>query len=192
MTGFTRDAAWNIVCKYVEGEGLKRHMLAVEAAMRYYASIFGEDLDEWGIPGLLHDFDCEIHPSIESHAGLGASILLDCGVPKDMVQTILSHAPHTGVRRESLRDRALYACDELTGLITAVTLVRPSKSIVDLKVKSVRKKWKDKAFASGVNRVDIESAVMDLGVELWTHVANVIEAMCSIAPELGLEGTEKS
>ena len=192
MTGFTRDAAWNIVCKYVEGEGLKRHMLAVEAAMRYYASIFGEDLDEWGIPGLLHDFDWEIHPSIESHPALGASILLDCGVPQDMVQTILSHAPHTGVRRESLRDRALYACDELTGLITAVTLVRPSKSIVDLKVKSVRKKWKDKAFASGVNRVDIESAVMDLGVELWTHVANVIEAMCSIAPELGLEGTEKS
>ena len=192
MTGFTRDAAWNIVCKYVESEGLKRHMLAVEAAMRYYASVFGEDLDEWGIPGLLHDFDWEIHPSIESHPALGASILLDCGVPKDMVQTILSHAPHTGVRRESLRDRALYACDELTGLITAVKLVRPSKSIVDLKVKSVRKKWKDKAFASGVNRVDIESAVMDLGVELWTHVANVIEAMCSIAPELGLEGTEKS
>ena len=192
MTGFTRDAAWNIVCKFVEGERLKRHMLAVEAAMRYYASIFGEDLDEWGIPGLLHDFDWEIHPSLETHPAHGASILLDCGVPKDMVRTILSHAPHTGVRRESLRDRALYACDELTGLITAVTLVRPSKSIVDLKVKSVRKKWKDKAFASGVNRLDIESAVMDLGIDLWEHVANVIEAMCSIASELGLEGTEKS
>ena len=192
MTEITRDAAWDIVCKYVQGEGLKRHMLAVEAAMRYYASIFGEDLDEWGIPGLLHDFDWEIHPSLESHPALGGSILLDCGVPKDMVQTILSHASHTGVRRESLRDRALYACDELTGLITAVTLVRPSKSIVDLKVKSVRKKWKDKAFASGVNRVDIESAAMELGVELWVHVANVIEAMCSVASELGLEGTKQS
>ena len=192
MTGITRDAAWDIVCRYVEGEGLKRHMLAVEAAMRYYASVFGEDLDEWGIPGLLHDFDWEIHPSLESHPALGGSILLDCGVPKDMVQTILSHASHTGVRRESLRDRALYACDELTGLITAVTLVRPSKSIVDLKVKSVRKKWKDKAFASGVNRVDIESAAMELGIELWAHVANVIEAMCSVASELGLEGTEQS
>ena len=190
MTGFTRDAAWNIVCKYVESEGLKRHMLAVEAAMRYYASVFGEDLDEWGIPGLLHDFDWEIHPSIESHPALGASILLDCGVPKDMVQTILSHAPHTGVRRESLRDRALYACDELTGLITAVTLVRPSKSIVDLKVKSVRKKWKNTAFASGVNRVEIESGAADLGVEFWTHIGNVIEALRSVASVLGLEGTE--
>jgi predicted hydrolase (HD superfamily) len=192
MTGITRDEAWDIVCKYVDGQGLRRHMLAVEAAMRYYASIFGEDLDEWGIPGLLHDFDWEIHPSLETHPAHGASILLDCGVPKDMVRTILSHAPHTGVRRESLRDRALYACDELTGLITAVTLVRPSKSISDLKVKSVRKKWKNAAFASGVNRAEIESGAMDLGVELWVHIANVIEAMRSVASELGLEGTEQN
>ena len=190
MSGITRDAAWDIVCKYVEGVGLRRHMLAVEAAMRYYASIFGEDLDEWGIPGLLHDFDWEIHPSFEGHPALGSAILLDNGLSEDIVQTILSHAPHTGVKRTSLRDRALYACDELTGLITAVTLVRPSKSISDLKVKSVRKKWRDKAFASGVNRLDIERAALDLGVELWTHVANVIEAMRSVASELGLEGTK--
>ncbi len=188
MTGITRDMAWNIVCKYVEGIGLRRHMLAVEAAMRYYASIFGEDMDEWGIPGLLHDFDWEIHPTLEGHPLLGSEILMDNGVSEDIVQTILSHAPHTGVVRTTSRDRALYACDELTGLITAVTLVRPSKSINDLKVKSVRKKWKDKTFASGVDRLEIERATSDLGVELWTHVSNVIEAMRSVASELGLEG----
>jgi predicted hydrolase (HD superfamily) len=191
MTGITRDMAWNIVCKYVEGIGLRRHMLAVEATMRYYASIFGEDMDEWGIPGLLHDFDWEIHPTLEGHPLLGSAILIDKGVPEDIVQTILSHAPHTGVVRTTPRDRALYACDELTGLITAVTLVRPSKSINDLKVKSVCKKWKDKTFASGVDRLEIERATSDLDVELWTHVSNVIEAMRSVASELGLEGEKQ-
>ena len=183
-----REQAWQIVCEFVQSDNLRKHMLAVEASMRHYARVHGEDEESWGIPGLLHDFDWEIHPTLEGHPVLGSAILMDNGVPEDIVQTILSHAPHTGVVRSTPRDRALYACDELTGLITAVTLVRPSKSINDLKVKSVRKKWKDKAFASGVDRLEIERATSDLDVELWTHVSNVIEAMRSVAPELGLEG----
>ena len=186
MSKISRDEAWNIVCQYVQGLSLRRHMLAVEASMRYYASLFGEDLDEWGIPGLLHDFDWEIHPSEEGHPVKGASILRDLNVSDDVIQTILSHAPHTGVRPITLRDKTLYACDELTGLISAVALVRPSRSLIDLKVKSVRKKWKDKRFASGVDRVEIENASMDLGLELWEHVSNVLEAMKSIANDLGL------
>ena len=181
-----RQKAWGIVCEFVRSDSLRKHMLAVEASMRYYARLYSEDENSWAIPGLLHDFDWEIHPSLEQHPKLGADILRERAVPEDVIQCILSHAPYVGVPRETLRDRALYACDELTGLVTAVTLVRPSKSIYDLNVKSVRKKWKDKAFASGVDRLDIERAALDLDVELWTHVSNVIEAMRSVAFELGL------
>ncbi len=185
-----RQYAWQIVCEFVQSENLRKHMLAVEASMRHYACLYGEDPDSWALPGLLHDFDWEIHPSLEQHPQLGAPILRDREVAEDIIQCILSHAPHTGVPRASMRDRALYACDELTGLITAVTLVRPSKSIHELKLKSVRKKWKDKAFAAGVIRADIEQGARELGVELWVHVQNVIDAMGSVASELGLDGAE--
>ena len=183
-----RELAWQIVCEFVQSKNLRKHMLAVEASMRHYARLYGQEEDSWAIPGLLHDFDWEIHPSLEQHPQLGARILRNRAVPEDVVQCILSHAPHTGVPRASLRDRALYACDELTGLITAVTLVRPSKSLHDVKVKSVRKKWKDKAFAAGVIRGDIELGAQELGVNLWIHVQNVIDAMRLVATELGLDG----
>ncbi len=189
-TAFGREDAWKIVCEYVQSENLRKHMLAVEAAMRHYADLYGEDAESWALPGLLHDFDWEIHPSLEQHPQLGAQILRDRGVEEGVIRCILSHAPHTGVPRAGLRDRALFACDELTGLITAVTLVRPSKSLHDVKVKSVRKKWKDKSFAAGVVRADIEQGARELGVELWAHVRNVIDAMRSVASELGLRGAE--
>ena len=185
-----RDEAWDIVCEYVQSESLRRHMLAVEASMRFYARLYSEDEEKWAIPGLLHDFDWEIHPSLEDHPKLGADILRERGIPEDVIRCILSHAPYVGVPREALRDRVLYACDELTGLITAVTLVRPSKSIYDLKVKSVRKKWKEKRFAVGVIRSDIELGAEEIGIDLWVHVQNVIDAMRLVASELGLAGTD--
>jgi putative nucleotidyltransferase with HDIG domain len=163
-------------------------MLAVEAAMRTYAKHFGEDPEVWGLAGLLHDFDWEIHPSLEGHPQKGASILRERGVPEGIIRCIQSHADHTGVPRESLMQKSLYACDEITGLITAVALVRPSKSLHDLKVRSVRKKWKDARFAANVDREQIERAAEDLDVDLWEHVQRVIKAMRGIAPQLGLEG----
>src|SRR4030042_5711772 len=145
-----RTEALQIVHDYVKNENLVRHMLAVEAAMRFYAEKYGEDQETWGIVGLLHDFDWEIHPTLEKHPQDGAPILRARGVPEDIIQSVLSHAEHTGVPRTALRDRALFACDEVTGLIAAVALVRPSRSLADLTPPSVRKKWKDRAFAAGV------------------------------------------
>ncbi len=186
---FNRDDAWNIVSEFVEGQNLRRHMLSVEAAMRAYADHFDENADDWGVVGLLHDFDWEIHPNLDEHPMQGAPILRERGVPEDVILSILSHAERTGVPRETLRDKALYAVDELTGLIYAAALVRPSKDIRDMKVKSVRKKWKDKSFAAGANRQDIEEGCVDLGVDLWElHVPLVLKAMQGIAPELGLDG----
>ena len=183
----TRKEALEIVQKYVKNQNLIRHMLAVEAAMRFYAEKYGEDADIWGITGLLHDFDWEIHPTLEKHPQEGAPILREEGVPEVVVQAILSHADHTGVPRQSLMEKGLYACDEITGLIVAVALVRPSRSLQDLKVKSVKKKWKDRSFAAGANRQEIAESTEAFGVELWEHVGNVIQAMQSVAPELGLE-----
>jgi putative nucleotidyltransferase with HDIG domain len=183
-----RTQALSIVYKYIQNEGLIHHMLAVEAALRAYAVKFGEDPDEWGLAGLLHDFDWEIHPDLERHPQAGAPILRELGVPENIVRCILSHADHTGVPRSTRMDRALMACDEITGLITAVALVRPSRSLHDLKVKSVRKKWKDLRFAAAVDRAEIERAVQDLGVDLWEHVEQVIQAMRSISDELDLSG----
>ncbi|NPA26004.1 MAG: HDIG domain-containing protein [Chloroflexi bacterium] len=186
----TRDEALAIVHEFVKSESLRRHMLAVEACMRYYAEKLGEDVETWGITGLLHDFDWEIHPNMEEHPIKGAAILRERGVPETIVRAILAHAPErTGVQPQTRMEKALRACDEITGLITAVALVRPSKSLHDLKVKSVKKKWKDKSFAAGVNRAEVEEAVADFGVDLWEHVGNVIEAMRRIAPELGLDGS---
>jgi putative nucleotidyltransferase with HDIG domain len=184
-----RSEALALVREYVKNENLVRHMLAVEAAMRLYAEKFGEDADTWGITGLLHDFDWEIHPTLEQHPQAGAPILRQRGVDELIVRGILSHADHTGVPRLSRMERALLACDEITGLITAVALVRPSRSLYDLEAQSVKKKWKDKAFAAGANREEIERATQDFGVELWEHVGNVIQAMRRIAPELGLDGS---
>jgi len=183
-----RDEALKIVHEYVKNENLIHHMLAVEAAMRFYARKFGEDEDLWGIAALLHDFDWEIHPTLEDHPLAGAPILKEKGVPEVIIRAILSHADHTGVPRQSLMERALFACDEITGLITAVALVRPSKSIHDVKVKSVKKKWKDKSFAAGANRADIAKGAEELGIDLWEHTENVLTAMQSVAGDLGLEG----
>lgn len=183
-----RSSALAIVQEYVKNDNLIRHMLSVEAAMRFYAEKFDQDVEKWGLVGLLHDFDWEIHPNLDEHPQAGAPILRQKGVPEEVIRAILSHAERTGVARESLMEKALYACDEITGLIVAVALVRPSRSLYDLKVKSVKKKWKDRAFAAGANRAEIEDAVQDFGIELWEHVANVIEAMRRIAPDLGLAG----
>ncbi|NIM93941.1 MAG: HDIG domain-containing protein [Anaerolineales bacterium] len=187
-----REDALDIVNEFVSNQNLLRHMLAVEAAMEDYAGIYGEDPEEWGILGLLHDFDWEIHPTMDSHPQDGAPILLEKGVPESIIRAILSHADHTGVPRESRMEQALFACDEITGLITAVALVRPSRSVHDVKVKSVKKKWKDQRFAANVNREDIERGAEELGVDLWEHVGRVIHSMQRIAPDLGLEGTNSS
>jgi putative nucleotidyltransferase with HDIG domain len=184
-----RDQALAIVREHVAQESLIHHMLAVEVAMRAYAPDFGGDPEEWGIAGLLHDFDWEIHPTLEQHPQAGAPILRDRQVPEPIVRCILSHADHTGVARETPMEKALYACDEITGLITAVALVRPSRSLHDLTTRSVRKKWSDLRFAAAIDRSQIERATAELGVDLWVHVDRVITAMRSIAPQLGLAGS---
>jgi len=183
-----RDEALSLVHEYVKNENLIKHMLSVEAAMRFYAEKFGEDGEKWGITGLLHDFDWEIHPTLEEHPLAGQPLLREHGVPDEIIRAIMSHADHTGVPRETQMEKALYACDEVTGLVTAVALVRPSRSLLDLEASSVKKKWKDKAFAAGANREEIQKAATEFGIELWEHVGNVIQAMRSIAPVLGLVG----
>ena len=172
---------------------LRRHMLAVEAAMRAYATHFGEDVERWGLAGLLHDFDYERFPNDAQaadaeHPSEGVRHLRTLGYPEDLCQAILGHAPFTGVARETQMAKALFAVDELCGLITAAALVRPSKSVLDLEASSVRKKLKDKAFARGVSREDVVNGAAELGVELEAHIAFVIEAMRRIAPTLGLAG----
>ena len=181
-----RQEALDIVNEFVKNQSLVRHMLAVEAAMRYYARKYDEDEELWGVVGLLHDFDWEIHPTLEDHPQKGVPILRERGVPENICRAVLSHAEHTGTPRESLLEKALFACDEITGLITAVALIRPSKSLDDLAVKSVKKKWKDKAFAAGANREEIAQGTEEFGIELWEHVGNVIEAMREIGTDLGL------
>lgn len=184
-----RDQAWAIVCEFVQSDSLRKHMLSVEFAMRAYAEHYGEDADSWGLVGLLHDFDWEIHPSLEQHPIEGAPILRERGLDEEDIRTILSHGPLAADDRTTLRDKALFAVDELTGLITAVTLVRPSKNIADVAVKSIRKKWKDKTFAAGVNREDIEQGAATLDVDLWEfHVPLVLKAMQAHAGALGLNG----
>lgn len=182
----TRDEALMIVREFVKNENLVKHMLAVEAAMAAYAKKFGEDEDRWRVTGLLHDFDYEIHPTLDKHPHKGSAILRERGVGEEMIRTILSHADHTGVPREKLIDKALHACDDLTGLIVAVALVHPNKKLSEVSVESIKKKWKDKAFARGVNREEAEEAAQDLGVDLWDHVQTVLEAMKTVATDLGL------
>lgn len=184
-----RDQALAIVHEHVANTSLVNHMLAVEAAMRAYALDHGGNPEEWGLAGLLHDFDWEIHPTLEQHPQAGAPMLRARGVPEPVVRCILSHAEHTGVPRLTPMEKALYACDEITGLITAVALVRPSRALHDLTARSVRKKWGDLRFAAAIDRGQIERAAADLGVELWGHVDRVIAAMRTIAPQLGLDGS---
>lgn len=187
----TREEAWNLLCEYTKSENLRKHALAVEAAMRAYARRFGEDEELWGVVGLIHDFDYEQHPTAEEHPMAGAQILRERGWPEEVVRAVLAHAPYTGVPRDTLMAKTLFAVDELTGLIVAVALVRPTKSILDVKVKSVKKKWKDKSFAAGVNRADIELGAQELGVDLSEHIGVVLEAMQGIADELGLRGSRE-
>jgi putative nucleotidyltransferase with HDIG domain len=189
----TRVEAWELVNEYTTNQNLVRHMLAVEAAMRAYARKFGEDEDSWGIVGLIHDFDYERHPdlSVEGHPVVGARVLREKGWPEEQVRAILAHAgEYTGVQPESPAEKALVAVDELTGFLVAVALVRPSKDIRDItQIQSVKKKWKDRAFAAAVNREEIEHACQELGVDLWTeHVPLVLAAMQEIASQLGLDG----
>ena len=186
-----RSVAWDLLCEYTRSESLRHHMLAVEAAMRAYARRFGEDEDVWGMVGLLHDFDYERYPDVttDGHPNAGAPILRQRGFDESLVRAALSHATEvTGVERRSRMEHSLFAVDELTGLISAVALVRPSKDIRDVTVKSVKNKWKDKSFAAGVNRQDIEAGAAALGVELWEHVGVVLKAMQAIASELELDG----
>jgi putative nucleotidyltransferase with HDIG domain len=189
----TREEAWQLVTEYTQNQNLVRHMLAVEAAMRAYADRYDADRDLWGLVGLIHDFDYERYPdlSVEGHPVVGARILRERGWPEEIVRAVLAHAgEYTGVQPESTMEKALVAVDELTGLLVAVALVRPTKDIRDItKIRSVKKKWKDRAFAAAVNREEIEHACESLGVDLWTeHVPLVLEAMKGIAPELGLDG----
>jgi putative nucleotidyltransferase with HDIG domain len=188
----TREDALQLVTEFTFNPNLVKHMLAVEAAMRAYARRFGENEELWATVGLVHDFDYEQNPdlSVEGHPVTGSKIMRERDWPEEIIRAVLSHASeYTGVPRETQMEKALYAVDELTGLITAVALVRPSKSIHDVKLRSVRKKWKDKAFAAGVDRQEVEKAADDLGIELWEHVGIVLEAMQGIAGELGLDGT---
>lgn len=183
----TREQALTLMHQHVQSESLRRHMYSVEAACRAYARRWNEDEDLYGLAGLLHDFDYEEHP--DQHPLAGEPVLREHGYPEAVIRAILSHyASRTGVHPESKLERTLHACDEITGLVTAAALVRPSRSVMDLEAKSVLKKMKDRAFAAGVDRDDVRGAAEDLGVELAEHVQFVIEAMRTVAPELGLAG----
>jgi putative nucleotidyltransferase with HDIG domain len=182
----SRDEAMALLTEYTQNENLVKHALSVEAAMRHYARILGADPDVWGVVGLLHDFDYDRYPSLEDHPFKGAEILRARGYDETLIRAILSHADHTHVPRETPMERALFAVDELCGLITAVALVRPSKKIEDVEPRSVRKKMKDKAFARTVNRDDIRRGAEGIGVDLDTHIRNVIDAMAGVSDQLGL------
>ncbi len=187
-----RDDAWILVTEWTPSDSLRKHMLSVEAGMRAYARRFGEDEEKWATVGLLHDFDYERYPdvAVEGHPVVGSRLLRERGWPDEIIHCILSHATEvTGVERRTLMEKALFAVDELTGLITAVALVRPSKNLADVSVPSVKKKWKDKAFAAGVHREEIEQAAADLGVPLDEHIGVVLAAMQAVAPRLGLDGS---
>lgn len=191
-----RPAAWQIVQQHIQAAGLRRHMLSVEAAMRWYAEKLDQDPESWGMAGLLHDFDWEIHPTLEDHPAKGAAILRDTGCPEPVVQAILSHnTAGTGVERQRPIDFALLACDEVTGLIIATTLVRPSKDIREVPLKSIKKRWKSKIFAAGVDRDHVEEVTADFSrqcfageLELWHHVGNILQAMQGAAEVLELDG----
>jgi predicted hydrolase (HD superfamily) len=186
-----RADALALVHEFTASDSLRKHMLAVEAAMRAYAARFGEDADRWGLTGLVHDFDYErfpnaAHSPTTEHPAEGVRILRARGYPEDVLQAILGHATYTGVPRDTPMAKTLFAVDELTGLVTATALVRPSRSVLEVDARSVRKKMKDKAFARGVNREDVVAGAAELGVDLDQHIQRVVEAMREVAPALGL------
>lgn len=193
----SKDDGWELVCEFVKDEGLRRHMLAVSAAMGWYAAELNQDVEYWQTVGLIHDFDWEIHPNLNGHPIKGADILRERGWEEETIRVILSHYTEgTGVEREKPIDFALLACDEITGLIIATALVRPSKNIADVQLKSVRNKWKDKRFAAGVIREHVEEVTADFSrecfngsLELWPHIGNVLTAMQDKAEELQLNGS---
>ncbi len=185
----TRDAAWALLTEYTKGESLLKHALGVEAAVRGYARMFGEDETGWSIVALLHDFDYERWPSLEDHPFRGSEILRAQGYPEWVVRAILSHAGYSGVPRETRLEKTLFACDELAGFVTAASLVRPSKSVLDLEPASVMKRMKDKAFARGVNRDDLRAGAALLALPLDTHIGHVIGFLREQADALGLRGT---
>ncbi len=182
----SRDEAYALLTEFTAGDSLRKHALSVEAAMAFYAERYQESTEQWSVVGLLHDFDYEKYPSLDDHPFKGAEILRDRGYDEELVQAILSHADHTGVPRDTLLKKALFAVDELCGFVTAVTLVRPSKRIADVQVKSVKKKLKDKSFAAAVSRDDIRDGAALLDLELDEHIGNVIAAMHRASNELGL------
>ena len=184
----TREDAWSLLTAYTAGESLRKHAFAVEASLCGYARLFGEDDQEWGVVGLLHDFDYERWPTLEDHPFRGAEILREKGYSATMVRAILAHADHTGVPRETRLEHTLFACDEMAGFVTASALVRPSKSILDLEPRSVKKRMKDKAFARAVSRDDLRRGAVEIGLELDEHIANVIGFMRARADVLGLQG----
>jgi putative nucleotidyltransferase with HDIG domain len=190
----SRTDALALMHEYTASDSLRKHMLSVEAAMRAYANKFGEDEDRWGLAGLLHDFDYEKYPNeahsaTDEHPAEGVRVLRSKGYPEDILQAILGHAHYSGVPRESKMAKTLFAVDELTGLITATALVKPTKNIHEVEVRSVRKKMKDKAFARGVSREDVVNGAAELGVDLDEHIAFVIAAMQARSADLGLSGT---
>ena len=182
-----RTIAWTLLSEFTQSESLRRHALAVEACMRAYARKFGVDEELWGVVGLIHDFDYEKYPSAQEHPYKGNEILKERGYSDEIRRAIMSHADYTGVTRDTPMEKALFACDELAGFITAIALVKPSKSLTEVDATSVRKKMKDKAFARSVSRDDIVNGAKELGVDLDEHIAFCIEAMKGIARELGLE-----
>lgn len=186
-----RADALALVYEFTASDSLRKHMLAVEAAMRSYATRFGEDADRWGLTGLVHDFDYErfpnaAHSATTEHPAEGVRILRERGYPEDVLQAILGHATYTGVARDTRMAKTLFAVDELTGLVTATALVRPSRSVMEVDARSVRKKMKDKAFARGVSREDVIAGAAELGVDLDEHIQHVVDAMRDVAPALGL------
>jgi predicted hydrolase (HD superfamily) len=183
-----RSQAWEIVCEFVKSDGLRKHMLAVEACVVAYASKFGEDEDKWGVTALLHDFDWEIHPDLPDHPMKGEPILAERGVSEEIRRAVLSHANFSGVARVSPLEKTLFACDELAGFLTACCYVKPGRSIHEVEAASVRRKLKDKAFARAVNRDDILNGAAELGVDLDEHIAFCISAMKARAADLGLAG----
>jgi len=186
-----RQAAWDLLCEYTKNENLRKHALAVEACLRAYARKFGEDEEKWAAVGLIHDFDYELYPNAPDHPVKGSDILKERGVSEEIRRAILGHANYTGVARDTLLAKALYACDELAGFVTACALVRPDR-IATLEAKSVRKRMKDKAFARAVSREDITKGAEELGLPLDEHITFCIAAMRSIATELGLAAGESS
>lgn len=185
----TRDAAWALLSEFTENENLRKHALAVEAAVRGYARLWGEDEDAWGVVALLHDFDYERYPDLKDHPFRGAEIMRERGYPEWAIRAIQSHADHTGVPRETRLEHTLFACDEMSGFVTAAALVRPSKSLLDLEAKSVIKRMKEKAFARAVSRDDLRRGAEEIGLPLEAHVDHVIRFMREKADELGLKGT---